>query len=91
MNRDNARDAVADFTPLHWAAGDETLRPPLVKLPLANGADPNAAGGDRVGALGLVPQTPRNSEKSAMIDYVSGTAPDSEMPPKAKRKRFPAL
>ena len=28
----NARDAVADFTPLHWAAGNETLRPHLVKL-----------------------------------------------------------
>ena len=55
----NARDAVADFTPLHWAAGNETLRPHLVKLLLASGADPNAAGGEPVGAFGLVPQTPR--------------------------------
>ena len=44
----NARDAVADFTPLHWAAGSETLRPDLVKLLLASGADPNAAGGEPV-------------------------------------------
>jgi ankyrin repeat protein len=55
----NARDAVANFTPLHWAAGNETLRPELVKLLLASGADPNAAGGEPVGAFGLVPQTPR--------------------------------
>ena len=53
----NARDAVG-FTPLHWAAGDESLRPHLVKLLLGSGADPNAAGGESVGALGLVPQTP---------------------------------
>jgi hypothetical protein len=31
----------------------------LVKLLLANGADPNAAGGEPVGAFGLVPQTSR--------------------------------
>ena len=54
-----SRDAVANFTPLHWAAGNETLRPELVKLLLASGADPNAAGGEPVAALGLVPQTPR--------------------------------
>src|SRR5262249_23930516 len=46
----NARDTVADFTPLHWAAGTESPRPQLVELLLANGADPNAAGGDPVGA-----------------------------------------
>jgi uncharacterized protein len=55
----NARDAVADFTPLHWAAGTESPRTHLVKLLLANGAEPNAAGGESVGAFGLVPQTPR--------------------------------
>src|SRR5262249_14518371 len=48
-----------NFTPLHWAAGTESPRPQLVKLLLANGADPNAAGGEPVGAFGLVPQTPR--------------------------------
>jgi hypothetical protein len=26
-----------------------------------------------------------------LIDYVSGNVPDSEMPPKARRGRFPAL
>jgi ankyrin repeat protein len=55
----NARDALADFTPLHWAAGTESPRPRLVRLLLDQGADPNAAGGDPVGAFGLVPQTPR--------------------------------
>jgi ankyrin repeat protein len=55
----NARDAIADFTPLHWAAGAEPPRRQLVKLLLANGADPNAGGGEPVNALGLVPQTPR--------------------------------
>ena len=48
----DARDAFADFTPLHWAAGSETLRPDLVKLLLASGADPNAAGGGPVEAFG---------------------------------------
>ena len=55
----DARDAFADFTPLHWAAGSETLRPDLVKLLLASGADPNAAGGGPVEAFEMVPQTPR--------------------------------
>src|SRR5215468_5164993 len=55
----SAKDALANFTPLHWAAGSESPRPRLVKLLLANGADPNAAGGEPVGAFGLVPQTPR--------------------------------
>ena len=32
-----------------------------------------------------------HSEQSPLIDYVSGNVPDSEMPPKAQRKRFPAL
>jgi ankyrin repeat protein len=54
-----ARDALANFTPLHWAAGAERPSPRLVKLLLANGADANAIGGEPVGALGLVPQTPR--------------------------------
>jgi ankyrin repeat protein len=40
----NARDAIANFTPLHWAVGSESPRPQLVKLLLAGGADPNAAG-----------------------------------------------
>ncbi len=55
----NARDAIANFTPLHWAAGTESPRPQLVKLLLAYGADPNAAGGEPVGAFGLAPQTSR--------------------------------
>jgi hypothetical protein len=34
---------------------------------------------------------PGHSEKSPLIDYVSGEVPESEMPPKAVRDRFPAL
>jgi ankyrin repeat protein/mono/diheme cytochrome c family protein len=55
----NARDPFADFTPLHWAAASERLRPDLVKLLLVSGADPNAAGGEPVEAFKMVPQTPR--------------------------------
>jgi mono/diheme cytochrome c family protein len=32
-----------------------------------------------------------HSEKSPLIDYVSGKVPESEMPPRAARERFPAL
>ena len=35
----NARDEVAGFTPLHWAAGDESLRPHLVRLLMGSGAE----------------------------------------------------
>jgi ankyrin repeat protein len=55
----NAPDAIANFTPLHWAAGTESPHPQLVKLLLCHGADPNAAGGEPIGAFGLVPHTPR--------------------------------
>ena len=43
------------------------------------------------GASGESAIVPGHSEKSPLIDYVSGNVPDSEMPPKAQRKRFPAL
>jgi ankyrin repeat protein/mono/diheme cytochrome c family protein len=83
----NARDAVADFTPLHWAAGNETLHPHLVKLLLASGADPNVAGGEHVGALGLEPQTPRliaeKRGRSAIVDaLVAAGAKDQPGPEK---------
>ena len=42
-------------------------------------------------ASGEAAIVPGHSEKSPLIDYVSGNVPDSEMPPKAQRKRFPAL
>ena len=81
----NARDAVADFTPLHWAAGNETLGPLLVKLLLANGADPNAAGGDRVAALGLVPQTPRliaeKRGRTAIVEVLAAAGAKGPPPP----------
>ena len=81
----NARDAVANFTPLHWAAGTETPHPHLVKLLLANGADPNAAGGEPVGAFGLAPQTPRliaeKRGRTAIVDAL--VAAGAKDPPPA--------
>ena len=81
----NARDAVANFTPLHWAAGNETLRPQLVKLLLGSGADPNAAGGEPVGALGLVPQTPRliaeKRGRTAIVDALAAAGARDQPPP----------
>jgi ankyrin repeat protein len=56
--RADARDPIADFTPLHWAASSESPKPDLVNLLLAHGADPNAAGGDPIDAFMAVPQTP---------------------------------
>jgi ankyrin repeat protein len=82
----NARDAVADFTPLHWAAGSELSRPALVKLLLEAGADPNAAGGEPVAAFGLVPQTPRLiAEKRGRTAIVEALiAAGAEEPPPAE-------
>ncbi len=43
------------------------------------------------GLSGEAAIVPGKSEESPLIDYVSGSVPDSEMPPKAQRNRFPAL
>jgi hypothetical protein len=43
------------------------------------------------GASGAAAIVPGHSEKSPLIAYVSGKAPESEMPPSAVRDRFPAL
>src|SRR5262249_1700369 len=83
----SARDALANFTPLHWAAGSESPSPQLVKLLLANGADPNAAGGEPVGAFGLVPQTPRLiAEKRGRTAIVNTlVAAGAQDPPRAEK------
>src|SRR5262249_49143946 len=87
----NARDAIANFTPLHWAAGTESSRPQLVQLLLANGADPNAAGGEPVGAFGLVPQTPRlvaeKRGRTAIVDAL--VAAGAKDPPRAEKTATP--
>jgi Planctomycete cytochrome C/Ankyrin repeats (3 copies)/Ankyrin repeat len=87
----NARDALANFTPLHWAAGTESPRPRLVTLLLANGADPNAAGGEPVGAFGLVPQTPRLiAEKRGRTAIVAAlVAAGAKDPPLAEKTAAP--
>jgi hypothetical protein len=43
------------------------------------------------GASGAAAIVPGHSEKSPLITYVSGQVPESEMPPKVMRKKFPAL
>jgi hypothetical protein len=43
------------------------------------------------GASGAAAVVPGHSEKSPLLDYVSGKVPESEMPPRAVRERFPAL
>ena len=43
------------------------------------------------GASGTAAVVSGHSEKSPLIDYVSSQVPDSEMPPRAVRERFPAL
>jgi ankyrin repeat protein len=87
----NARDALADFTPLHWAAGTESPRPQLVKLLLSHGADANAAGGEPVGAFGLVPQTARliaeKRGRTAIVDSL--VAAGAKPPPQAEKTAVP--
>src|SRR5262249_18521815 len=83
----NARGRLAGFPPLPWAAGTEPPLPQLVELLLANGADPNAAGGGPVGAFGLVPQTPRliaeKRGRTAVVDAL--VAAGAEDPPRAEK------
>src|SRR5262249_10087038 len=43
------------------------------------------------GASGTAAIVPGDSAKSPLIAHVSGTLPESEMPPRAVRDRFPAL
>src|SRR6516164_5860909 len=87
----SARDALANFTPLHWAAGSESPRPSLVKLLLANGADSNATGGEPVGAFGLAPQTPRliaeKRGQTAIVDAL--VAAGAKEPPLAEKIATP--
>jgi ankyrin repeat protein len=87
----HARDAVANFTPLHWAAGTESPGPQLVKLLLDNSAGPNAVGGEPVGALALVPQTPRLiAEKRGRTSIVDAlVAGGAKAPPRAEKRAAP--
>jgi hypothetical protein len=45
----------------------------------------------RGGASGAAAIVPGHSAKSPLIGYVSGKVPESEMPPRAVRERFPGL
>jgi hypothetical protein len=44
--------------------------------------------GGESGAAAIVPE---HSERSPLLDYVSGKVPESEMPPLAARQKFPGL
>src|SRR4051812_11800537 len=83
----DARDALWDFTPLLWAAGSETLRPDLVEMLLAGGADPNAAGGGPVEAFEMVSQTPRliaeRRGRSAIVEALE--AAGAKEPPRPEK------
>lgn len=92
----NIKDPFAGFTPLHWAAATETTRPNLVKLLLAKGADPNATGGEQIGAFGLTPQTPRliaeRRGRTAVVEALvaaGAKAPASIEPVTATRRQLP--
>jgi hypothetical protein len=43
------------------------------------------------GASGTAAVVPGHSDRSPLVDYVSDRAPEMEMPPKAKRQKYPAL
>jgi hypothetical protein len=45
----------------------------------------------RGGQSGAAAIVPGHSARSPLIDYVSGKVPESEMPPRAVRQRFPGL
>jgi hypothetical protein len=45
----------------------------------------------RGGASGEAAIVPWRSEQSPLVDDVSGKVPEEEMPPRAQRKRYPAL
>jgi ankyrin repeat protein len=83
----DTRDPFAGFTPLHWAAASEKLRPDLVKLLLVSGADPNAAGGEPVEAFKMVPQTPRLIAErrgySAIVEALAGAG--AKEPPRREK------
>ncbi|MGZ8900417.1 MAG: ankyrin repeat domain-containing protein, partial [Limisphaerales bacterium] len=52
------KDAMAEFTPLHWAAGSERPSSAVVETLLKHGANPNAEGGAPVDAFMGIRQTP---------------------------------
>lgn len=87
----DSRDPIANFTPLHWAASSESPRADLVKLLLAKGADPNAEGGQHVGAFVAIPQTPRLlAEKRGRTAIVAALiAAGAKEPPQTEKFPVP--
>jgi hypothetical protein len=69
---------------LHWAAGNDTTHPELVKLLLKNGADQNAEYGEQIDKFVGVPQTPRLiAEKRGQTAPVEAlAAAGAKAPPK---------
>src|SRR5262249_19736559 len=87
----SARDALANFTPLHWAAGSESPRPRLVKLLLANGAATSGGGGGPWGGLGRAPQPPGlTAERRGRTALVAPLVPaGAKAPPRAEKIATP--
>jgi ankyrin repeat protein len=69
----NQADFMADFTPLHWAAGSERSNPDLVNALLKHGANPNAEGGAPVDAFMGIPQTPLLIARKRNYDSITTT------------------
>src|SRR5262249_32973323 len=87
----SARDALANFTPLHWAAGSESPRGRWVWLWLATGAAPTGAGGARVGVLGLAPKSrglfAKRGGGPGFVDFF--LPPGAKAPPRAEKIATP--
>lgn len=82
------KDAVNEFTPLHWAAGSERSNSKLVETLLKNGANPNAEGGAPVDAFMGIPQTPLLIAKKRNHTAITGAllaagASDKKLKPSA--------
>lgn len=87
----DVKDPFAGFTALHWAASSESPRADFVKFLLAQGADPNSKGGERIGAFGLTPQTPRliaeRRGRTAIVEALIEAG--AEEPPTAEKYAAP--
>jgi ankyrin repeat protein len=85
-------DPRTGLTALHWAAATDSPRADLVKLLLKHGADPNAAGGEKVDAFLGQPQTPLAfaQKRGATVIVAALKARGAKALPSAKSAARPA-